>query len=75
MKTLAELAGQWEIRRWARAMREVVADIRADAKRHRAESAQATRAEPVVALRARAEECERIAEVLSNAIDREEAGE
>lgn len=71
MKTLAELAGQWEIDRWATAMREVVTDIRADAKHHRAESTQATSAESAIALISRAEECERIAEMLNHAIIRE----
>lgn len=71
MKTLAELAGQREIDRWATAMREVVSDVRADARYYRTESSQATSAELVATLRARAEECERIAEMLNHAIIRE----
>lgn len=71
MKTLAELAGQWEIDRWATAMREVVSDVRADARYYHTESSKATSAELVATLRARAEECDRLAEMLNTAIDRE----
>lgn len=71
MKSLAELAGQWEIDRWASAMRDVVADIRADAKHHRAESTSATTMESAISMTVRADECDRIAEMLNDAIERE----
>lgn len=75
MKTLAKLAGQWEIDRWAAAMREVVTDIRAKATDYRTWADREGDGMVAMEFHICADECDRIAEMLDRAIDREEASE